>query len=112
MSISSSRISATLSGIVSCGLWPLFSSETVGGNFNWSCISDPEIDALLEQGRVESDPDARREIYLQVSQMVMDEALAAPLVDELSVWAMHANISGLQFNGFTYPIVADVQVGE
>lgn len=94
------------------GLWPLFSSETVGGNFNWSCISDPEIDALLEQGRVESDPDARREIYLQVSQMVMDAALAAPLVDELSMWAMHANISGLQFNGFTYPIVADVQVGE
>jgi len=94
------------------GLWVLLHSSTVGGNFNWSCVSDPEIDALLEQGRVEGDPAARREIYLEIEQMAMERALVAPLVDELSVWAMHDNVNGLLFNGFTYPVITEIVVSE
>ena len=92
------------------GLWVLFSSTTVGGNFNWSCIADDEIDSLLQQGRSESDTDARRAIYLELEQKIMENALAAPLVDEYSVWASQAGVEGLMFDGFTYPILADVRV--
>ncbi|MEZ4868667.1 MAG: ABC transporter substrate-binding protein [Caldilineaceae bacterium] len=94
------------------GLWVLFHSSLVGGNFNWSCIADPDIDALLLQGRVEGDPTARKAIYLELEQKIMDMALSAPLVDEFAVWAMQANVTGLKFNGFTYPIITDVQIGQ
>ncbi|MCB1089080.1 MAG: hypothetical protein KDM63_18740, partial [Verrucomicrobiae bacterium] len=47
------------------GLWVLFHSSTVHGNFNWSCIADDEIDGLLQQGRIEGDPEARRAVYLE-----------------------------------------------
>ena len=71
-----------------------------------------EIDSLLEQGRVEGDPDKRRAIYLELEQKLMEEALSAPLVDEFSVWATQANVDGLMFNGFTYPIITEVQMAQ
>ena len=36
----------------------------------------------------------------------MDMAVCVPLVDELSVFVMRQNVYGLQFNGYTYPVVA------
>ncbi|NJN18846.1 MAG: hypothetical protein HC822_22605 [Oscillochloris sp.] len=90
------------------GLAAFYDSELVGSNFNFSCIQDPEMDVLLQQGRVEADPERRRAIYLELSQKVMEQALAVPLVDELSVWALRPGYSGLKFNGFTYPIVTDI----
>jgi hypothetical protein len=35
-------------------------------------------------------------------------AVAAPLVDEYSVWAGASNVQGLRFNGYTYPIFGDI----
>ena len=36
----------------------------------------------------------------------MDMAVCVPLVDELSVFVMQKKVNGLQFNGYTYPVVA------
>lgn len=94
------------------GLYALFHSSNVGGNFNWSCLKDPEIDRMLERGREERDPQRRRALYLDLEKKLLDMAVTVPLVDELSVWVMRANANGLKFNGFTYPVVADVWIGE
>ena len=71
-----------------------------------------DIDAMLEQGRIETDPAARRELYLELCQILADMAVAAPLVDEYSVWAGASNVQGLQFNGYTYPIFGDIWLAE
>lgn len=92
------------------GLVALFGSANVGGNFNWSCLKDAQIDQLLEQGRAESDPARRKAIYLEAEKKLMDMAVSVPLVDELSVWGMRKNVSGLKFNGYAYPIITDVSV--
>jgi len=89
------------------GLYALFYSGNVGTNFGWSMLKDPTIDQLLVQGRQESDPAKRNDIYLQVEKKLMDMAVSVPLVDELSVFVMRQNVYGLQFNGYTYPVVAD-----
>ncbi len=89
------------------GLFALFDSTNVGGNFNWSMLKDDQIDQLLQQGREESDPDKRNQIYLQLEQKLMDAAVCVPLVDELSTFVMRKNVYGLQFNGYTYPVVAN-----
>ena len=88
------------------GLYALFDSANVGSNFGWTMMKDDTIDGLLEQGRQESDPVKRNAIYLQVEQKLMDMAVCVPLVDELSVFVMRQNVYGLQFNGYTYPVVA------
>lgn len=90
------------------GLFSLFHSSNVGGNFNWSCVEDPELDAMLEEGRQEMDPEARRELYVTIQQKLLEMAASVPLVDELSVWAVRSDFSGLQFNGFTYPVITEM----
>ncbi len=92
------------------GLNAFFNSALVKSNFNFSCIKDPDIDKALEQGRAESDPAKRKAIYLDLEKKLMDMALTVPLVDELSVWALRSNVSGLKFNGFTYPLVNDLSI--
>ncbi len=56
--------------------YDMFSSE---GTFNVSQINDPEIDKLLEEGRVEQDSEKRNEIYQEVNKIMSDEAYYIPL---------------------------------
>jgi peptide/nickel transport system substrate-binding protein len=92
------------------GLYSMFHSSLIGQNFNFAGLNDPDIDAELERGRTETDPAARRELYLALCQRLADMAVAAPLVDEYSVWAGAANVQGLLFNGYTYPIFGDIWI--
>src|SRR5438874_2892652 len=89
------------------GVFSLFHSSLVGSNFNWSCVKNPRLDALLEQGRRESDPVKRRAVYLQIEKVALDEALTVPLVDELAVWAFRANVQGVKYNFNAYPVLSD-----
>lgn len=90
------------------GLYSLFHSSLIGSNFNFAGLDDPEVDEMLERGRSETDPAARRALYLELCQKLADMAVAAPMVDEYSVWASAANVQGLRFNGYTYPLFDDI----
>ncbi len=91
-------------------LFALFDSSNVGSNFNFSCVKDPELDRMLAQGRQESDPARRKAIYVDIEKRVLDQALMVPLVDQLSVWALRSNVSGLKFSGYTYPLITELVV--
>ncbi|HSK24328.1 MAG TPA: ABC transporter substrate-binding protein [Egicoccus sp.] len=41
---------------------------------NFQGFSDPEVDELLDQGRVETDEDARKQIYDQAAERIVDQA--------------------------------------
>lgn len=91
------------------GLYALFHSSNVGGNFNWSMLKDQSVDDALVKGRAESDLAKRRQIYLDLEKKLLNEmAVAVPLVDQLSVWVVRANFPGLIFNGFTYPVITEI----
>jgi peptide/nickel transport system substrate-binding protein len=92
------------------GLYALFHSSNIGGNFNWSRLNDPDVDKMLEQGREEADPAKRKALYLDLEKKLLDLAVSVPLIDELSVWVLRSEVSGLIFNGYTYPIVANMSV--
>ena len=91
-------------------LYAAFNSGNVGSNFNWSCLKDASIDELLTQGRQETDAAKRTQIYLQLEQKLMDQAVVVPLVDQLSVFALRPNVSGLKFTGNTYPLLTDLTI--
>jgi len=93
-------------------LFPLFNSANIGNNFNWSCYSNPDVDRLLQQGRATSDPAKRRAIYDQIEHILVDQAVSAPLIDQLSVWVVRANASGTKYNYSAYPVLSDVKIGK
>src|SRR5262249_2964279 len=92
------------------GLFSLFHSSMVAGNFNWSCVKNAKLDQLLEQGRREFDPAKRRAIYVAIEKLAIEEALSVPLLDDLSVWAYRANVQGAKYNFNAYPVLSDVTI--
>lgn len=94
------------------GMFSLFHSSTIGTNFNFSCYNNPEVDKLLADGKAQTDPQKRQQIYLEASKRIMDDAVFLPLVDELSVWGYKTTVSGLVYNGYTYPLFSDVSIAK
>jgi peptide/nickel transport system substrate-binding protein len=80
-------------------LYYAFHSSLVGSNFNYSCYSNPSVDALLEQGRQEGDVEKQRQIYLMVEKRLLEEAVTVPLMEDWAVWAVHKTVQGFKFNG-------------
>lgn len=64
------------------------------GTFNVSRINNPELDALLEQARTELDSAKRDEIYIQVNQLLADEAYFIPLYFTASMVVYNADLQG------------------
>jgi peptide/nickel transport system substrate-binding protein len=91
-------------------LYALFHSSTIGSNFNWACYSNREVDALLLEGRAQLDPAKRRALYLKVQHMLLDQAIAIPLMDKLSVWAVRDSVKGIKYNYSTYPALSDTYI--
>jgi peptide/nickel transport system substrate-binding protein len=89
----------------------LFDSTNIGGNFNWACYANPEVDRLLADGRTEFDAAKRRATYQRLETLLMDDAVAVPLVDELSVWIVRNTVQGTTYNFSTYPVLGDVTIG-
>jgi len=94
------------------GLYALFASVNIGGNFNWACYANPEIDRLLAEGRVQFDPAKRRALYLRIEQILLEQAIAVPLVDELSVWVMRGTVKRTAYNYSAYPVLSDVYIAK
>ncbi|MDR1515654.1 MAG: ABC transporter substrate-binding protein, partial [Synergistaceae bacterium] len=49
-------------------------SSNFGAKGNYSFYSNPEADKLMEEGRTETDPAKRVEIYQQAEQIIVDDA--------------------------------------
>lgn len=56
------------------GTYPLFHSEQKGDPGNRTFYENPEVDKLLEEGRRESDPEKRIEIYNKVQEHLIVDA--------------------------------------
>ncbi|WP_033543504.1 glutathione ABC transporter substrate-binding protein [Planococcus sp. CAU13] len=62
------------------GMYALFHSSQKGNPGNRSFYENPEVDALLDEGRREADPAAREAIYAEVAQLLTDDAPMAFLL--------------------------------
>lgn len=75
-----------------------FHSANVEGGFNWSKVSDSQLDKWLENGRRTMDERAREQIYAQIQQHIMDEALILPIRDYVNLNAAAIHIQGLRYD--------------
>lgn len=65
---------------------------------NQSGFSDPRVEQLLQQGRMETDGEKRDEIYKQANQIIAENYVAIPLYQPAVLVAARKEIGGVQIN--------------
>lgn len=87
---------------------------STGADYNWIGISNPELDAVLAQASEEIDPDVRADLYAQVQQFIMGQALILPIRDYVNLTGTRVNIQNLAFDAYGwFPLARNLTlVGE
>lgn len=67
------------------------------GNWQNPVYANPEVDAVLDQARAESDPEKRRELYKKFQRIVLDDSPDIFGVLEMRKLAMRNNVKGFAF---------------
>lgn len=81
------------------------------GMASFTQYSNPELDALLDEGAATTDDTKRAEIYAEIQTMIMEEALIIPIRDYVNLNGASSSIKGLNYSlvGW-FPWLYDVYV--
>ncbi len=88
----------SLSGTDPSLLTTFFHSRNIGRGFNWSKVSDPQVDAWLDQADSSMEWDKRVELYGNVQRRVMKEAWVLPIRDQVNLNAASSKVHGLRYD--------------
>jgi len=61
-------------------------------------VNDPDLDQLLADGFLTTDPTQRAAIYAEAQRRINDQALLIPLRDYVNLNMASAKVTGLRFN--------------
>jgi peptide/nickel transport system substrate-binding protein len=64
------------------------------GTKNYTQFSDPEMDELLDQGRISTNPDERKEIYAKAQQIFVERSGYFVINLQEQAWALRDNVQG------------------
>lgn len=71
------------------------SSQNQPGQFNFINYNNPQIDALLEQGRLELNPDKRMKIYHEFAKVLLEDSPIVYLSAGYGLTAIHKRVKGI-----------------
>lgn len=71
------------------------SSQQAPGQFNFIGYHNPIVDKLLEQGRVELNPDKRQKIYHEFARVLLDDSPIVYLSAGYGLTAIHKRVKGI-----------------
>lgn len=91
-------------------LYAFYHTPAEGERPTLSGLSDPEIDKLLEQGAVESDTEKRVEIYKQIQQYLIDQAVILPIYVFPYTVAASKTVQDIKFDSLGYPLFNDARI--
>ena len=80
--------------------------------FNWSHWTDPETDRILEEAYQATDFAKRIELYEQVQDTVMDQALVLTLFYENNLLGASQALQGIMFDITAYPLFYGAHITE
>ncbi|MEX0757545.1 MAG: ABC transporter substrate-binding protein, partial [Acidimicrobiia bacterium] len=69
------------------------------GTFNAQSYSNPDVDALLDAARVETDQDARKALYDEAVQLIVDDASYIYLYNPENIQAWGPQVTGYEVRG-------------
>jgi len=81
-----------------------------GSAFSWSFYKNPELDKLVEDGIQSTNPKLRQQFYVKAQEVLMRDAVALPIHEQVNVFAIKAPFKGLGFNVNAYPVYYDMYV--
>ena len=81
-------------------LFPLFHSSRKGGGGNGARYADAQVDEMLVKMQATADDEARRKLYRQVEEKVVDDAPRIFLFHRKQLWLRQPWVSGFQ----VYPV--------
>jgi peptide/nickel transport system substrate-binding protein len=75
--------------------------------------TSPELDAILDETRVLTDPDARRAKVQEAMKYLLENAIHVPLYTPGWEWvfAVRPEVEGFTVAPFVYPIFSDIKIG-
>ncbi len=76
-----------------------YAQHKTGEVFNFTGYSNPTVDELLEEGRMAEDFDTRYEIYREVNQEIVDDAVYIYLYNPGNIQAYRSNVNGYTARG-------------
>lgn len=71
------------------------SSQNQPGQFNFINYNNKEVDKLLEQGRLEMNPDKRQKIYHKFAEILLDDSPIVYLFEGYGLPALHKRVRGI-----------------
>jgi peptide/nickel transport system substrate-binding protein len=72
--------------------WQTYVEGTAAGRGNYACYSNPRVDALIEAGASEPDPEKRRETYYEMQRLIREDAPAVFLYVPQEIEAAFARV--------------------
>ena len=103
---------STVTGDADYGMYPLFHSEMVGDPGNRSFLENEELDALLEEGRMSTDPDERLEIYREAQEMLVDIAPMAYIHHQNYLTGVHNSVQNFEVDALGIYQLDEVTISE
>ncbi|WP_031547219.1 glutathione ABC transporter substrate-binding protein [Salinicoccus luteus] len=94
------------------GISPLFHSDMVGAPGNRSFFENDELDALLDEGKRESDQEAREQIYQDAQQLLVDEAPAIFVRHSENLNAYNNNVEGIEIDTYNIFDLRNVNIND
>lgn len=86
----------TVTGDADNGLYAMFHSKNFGGPGNRSFYKNEEVDSLLDKGRTESDPEARKAHYEKAQEIIVNDAVWDFLAVSENIVAVSKNVEGFE----------------
>jgi peptide/nickel transport system substrate-binding protein len=74
------------------------SNDWSGNNIERWC--NPAYDALYEQSRTEMDPEKRRQLFIQMNDLIIEEVVLIPLVDRAGVHGVSNALVGVDLTAW------------
>lgn len=71
-----------------------FHSDNIGEGLTLSQYNNPELDALIDESRSNSDLDQRLELYMEIQQHIIDNAIWVPLYEASTTYGLRKRIAG------------------
>jgi ABC-type oligopeptide transport system substrate-binding subunit len=87
----------------------LFHSNSQGNQTNYS---NPQVDALLEKARVETNPDTRMQLYRQAEQIIIQDTPVVPLYHNVTYTLVKPKVKGLVLTPMGILSLKSVQIGQ
>jgi peptide/nickel transport system substrate-binding protein len=90
----------------------LFHSDNINGNGAYTNFVSEDMDAALEAADVETDDEARRQNYITVQNVIMENALVLPMFNVNSTYLTAPSVQGFTFDVEGYPWLYDISIAQ